>query len=190
MGILYLHGAGMSERSFTLFRKAIRKNSFCPSYHVDTGLAQNIETIEQEARAFFNDKPVDIVAHSMGGLIALALLKDGFPIRRIVTMSTPFGGSVAASSLKWFYPSHKMFRDIEHTNDLIHELKSQQIEIPMKCFVTIGGHSSLKLTENDGVVSVKSQKDLSGPVFEEVDINHFEILLSDHVIQKTKEFLK
>jgi len=187
-GILYLHGANMTERSFALFRKTLRNKSFCPEYTHEDGLANNIERLQSESEIHFKNKAVDIVAHSMGGLIALALLRNGFPIRRIITMSTPFGGSIAAGNLKWMYPC-QLFNDIDSNNRLIYDLKNQEITVPMKSFVTVGGNSPLKLSKNDGVVSVKSQYDLNGPDFEEVDVNHYEILLCQEIIDKTKKFL-
>lgn len=190
MPILYLHGANMTERSFILFRKSMKQNSFCPEYHIDDGLKENIKYIEKEATKHFQGKPVDIIAHSMGGIIALALLKDNFPIRRIVTMSAPFGGSIVAGQLKYMFPAHQLFADIDHGSSLIKELKSQKITVPMKSFVTVSGGSPLKLSQNDGVVSVESQLDLKGPKYKKVKLNHFEILLCEDIVQETKEFLK
>lgn len=190
MPILYLHGANMTERSFELFRRDIKQESFCPEYHIDDGLEDNIEYIKKEVKKKFKDEPVDIIAHSMGGLIALALLRAHHPIRRIVTMSTPFGGSIVAGQLKYMYPCHQLFADIDHGSELIQELKKTSITVPMKSFVTVSGGTPLKLSENDGIVSVESQLDLKGPKFKKIKLNHFEILLCEDVVKETKEFLK
>lgn len=189
MPILYLHGANMTEKSFVLFKRSIKGKSFCPEYYHTDGLENNISWIMDDTAKKFKGEEVDIVAHSMGGLIALSLLNTGLPIRKIVTMSTPFGGSVAASQLKWLYPNYPMFKDICSSNDFISEIKNMKIDIPMLSFVTTAGNSPLKYSENDGVVSVESQKAIDGTKYIDVELNHYEILLDETVVKKTKNFL-
>lgn len=190
MTILYLHGASMTEKSFTRFQNNINRNGYCPEYEVEDGLEENIEWIYEDAVKHFKGKPVDIVAHSMGGLIAVALLQKGLPIRRIATMSTPFGGSPTAEKMKWFFPGKRLFSDVSLSNRLIQSISAYEVKTPMFSIVTIAGGTPLKNEPNDGVVTIRSQKALTGPTYKEYETNHFEILQCDDAINDIKYFIR
>jgi len=189
--ILYLHGANMTETGFTYIKSVLGSHkSVCPEYSIHTPLKDNISDIIYAVKSSFN-KPVTIISHSLGGIIAMELLRAELPIEKIVTMSSPFRGSVNADNLRWFFPSYQLLDDIRSNNTLIRNLRDIHIDIPMLSFVsTSGGTPMASKYDNDGVVSIRSQKHLSGPTYKEVPFNHFEILLSKDVATQIKSFIK
>jgi triacylglycerol esterase/lipase EstA (alpha/beta hydrolase family) len=190
MTILYLHGATMTPGAFNFYRTKIKHKEVSPHYNIDNGLTNNVDAICDELKDQVN-RPVNIIAHSMGGLIALGLLEHGLPIRKIVTLSTPFGGTIASSHLKWLYPDHVLFHDTCAQNIYLKTLREQDVTVPMMSVVTTGGSSPLQSTANDGVVPIDSQQNIKGPTeFIYSDLNHYEILLCSETITTVKNFIK
>lgn len=190
MTILYLHGATMTPGAFNFFRTKIKHKEISPGYHIDDGLKNNVDSIYDEIKDQIK-KPINVIAHSMGGLIALGLYSKGLPIKKIVTLSTPFGGAMASSQLKWLYPYHTLFHDTCSQNIYLKVLRDQEINVPMMSVITTGGSSPLKYSANDGVVSIASQQNINGPTeLIYSNLNHNEILLCPEIIQIVKEFLR
>lgn len=190
--IIYLHGANASPSSFTYLRDNLPEHplDLAPSYQVDDGLAANTRSLVEYMKLVHGNQPFDIIAHSMGGLIAVGLARAGLNIRRIITLGTPFGGSAAAGYLKWLYPGHHMFDDISPNSSYLTSLRATPLGIPVDAFVTHGGRSPLMGEPNDGVVTVASQMAFPGARYHRIDLNHFESLLSSHVVEQISDLLE
>ncbi len=190
--ILYIHGANMSPVSFTLIQTTMGShNAFVPEYSVEKPLDKNIKRIARLARKEFKEAPFDIISHSLGGIIAILLLRTRLHIGKIVTISTPLGGSEAAASLRYMYPRYQLYKDIEPRSDIIKKANNQKLKVPVLSVITTGGNSTLPFMkeDNDTVVTVASQIVSDNPEFYYVDLNHFEVLLSVEVADKIKLFL-
>jgi pimeloyl-ACP methyl ester carboxylesterase len=133
-----------------------------------------------------NNEPVRIISHSLGGIVSIIAAQDCPQIKKIVTMGTPFGGSTVAAILRWFVPI-TLFQEIQTNSAIIKSLKCP--EIPVRSFVTKDGNNPLINEPNDGVVTVKSQLALAGPEYINVNLNHFEVLLSNQVVNDIESFL-
>ena len=188
--ILYLHGANMTETSFSYIKMGLGDHKYiCPEYSVEVPLEENIKKISKLVKKQFK-KPVTVISHSLGGIIALDLYHHGLPIEKIITISTPFGGSKTADKLRWIYPSCQLLEDIRSRSPFVRELVKKPVDIPILSFVSITGHIPFIDDLNDGVVSIKSQMMMNGPEYVKIALNHTEILMSDEVIEKIKLFLK
>jgi pimeloyl-ACP methyl ester carboxylesterase len=186
--IVLIHGANSTSKSFKYLSEYFPDRELLfVEYNCDNGLRSNIELIFD----FINqlDEPVDIVAHSLGGIIALAVHQKGALIDRIVTLSAPFGGSQAAIFLSWIYPRNQLFRDIRPSCSVLQEIHNRPITIPVLSIITHGGAIPAISGPNDGVVSVASQISLDGPEYLSLDLNHFEVLLSSYVVEEIQSFL-
>ena len=118
--ILYIHGANMSPVSFTLIQTNMgTHNALSPEYSIEKPVDKNIKRIARLARKRFGNEPFDIVSHSLGGIIAILLLRTRLHIGKIVTISTPLGGSEAAASLRYMYPRYQLYKDIDPSSDII-----------------------------------------------------------------------
>ena len=190
--ILYIHGANMSPVSFTLIQTIIGShNALAPVYSIDKPLDKNIRRIARLARKEFREEPFDIISHSLGGIIAILLLRTRLNIGRIVTLSTPLGGSEAAASLRYMYPRYQLYKDIDPSSDIIKKANNQKLKVPVLSVITTGGNSTTPFMkeDNDTVVTVSSQTASDNPEFYYIDLNHFEVLLSVEVADKIKSFL-
>ena len=103
-------------------------------------------------------------------------------------MGSPFGGSFAASVMRWFIPSQLM-KDIAQQSPVMVDIQHNTPNVPILSFVT-DSNLTVMGERTDGVVTVKSQKALKGPTYVTVPVNHFEVLLSPYVAAKIKTFLE
>jgi pimeloyl-ACP methyl ester carboxylesterase len=190
MQIVYIHGANSTPTTFNYIKRSLPQHeAFDISYRHDIPLIDIIRNVYEA----LPDGPVYIVAHSLGGLIAVAVsqlnhasqTKD---IQKIMTISSPFGGCKGADILKWMYPSNRLFSDISTVSPVIKAVTRIGAVVPTKCIVTNHGSIPLIRGENDGVVSVESQMSLKGAQYAKQSHNHFEVLLSDDTVAKVKEY--
>lgn len=197
--IWFIHGANASPTSFNYIKDVLKED---PAYHdiqfvdvvYDAGekLASNVKTITSNLPA---RTTISLVGHSLGGVIATAVSQRAFigsgscNINRIVTMSSPLGGSESADYLKWLYPNYSLFSNISTKNKTIQDMNKIGAIVPTLSLVTTSGNNPLYPTANDGVVTVKSQRALDGVDYIEVPFNHFEVLLSPDVAEHIRIFL-
>jgi pimeloyl-ACP methyl ester carboxylesterase len=185
--IWYIHGAASSPLSFNWIKERLpRHDAVDISYGNKEPLADTIAYLRKKAKA--EPRRINIIGHSLGGVIAAAIAQDeDCGVNKIVTMSTPFGGSWAASVMRWFMPT-QLFRDISQQSPVMSSLRDEPPEVPILSFVT---DSSLVVLgeRTDGVVTVSSQKAMVGPKYVLIPTNHFEVLLNPEVISKTTDFI-
>ena len=190
--ILYIHGANMSPVSFTLIQSNMGSHkAVSPEYSIEKPVESNVKRIARLARKEFKDEPFDIVSHSLGGIISILLLRTRLNIEKVVTISTPLGGSEAAASLRYMYPKYQLYKDINPSSDIIKKANSIKLKVPVLSVITTGGNCTIPfMTEdNDTIVTVASQTVSDNPEYYYVDLNHFEVLLSVEVADKIKVFL-
>ena len=103
--VILLHGLWMPGAAMHWLAAHLKADGFAPevfSYHSvadgpDTAVPRLVELLEAGGGA-------DIVAHSLGGLIALQALCEspGLPVARVVCLGSPLTGSGAATGmLRW-----------------------------------------------------------------------------------------
>lgn len=136
--LLFVHGIGGSPGNFTLMRAYLRLRGRRRAYGVALQRGQSIAEMGSqlalaiEAIAHANALParrsIDVIAHSMGGLVVrAALLADEQAAARlhtIVTLGTPHAGTYAAR-----YAQSPSLLDLRPDSDLLNRLQQQ---IPWK----------------------------------------------------------
>jgi len=100
--VLLLHGIWMAGVTMQWFGARLRADGFVPEtfgYHSIVGGPD--EAVPQLARQLRKGGETDIVAHSLGGLVALQALaaEPDLPVRRVVCLGVPVCGSSAAAQL-------------------------------------------------------------------------------------------
>ena len=100
--VLLLHGIWMVGVTMQWFGARLHAAGFAPEtfgYHSIVGGPEvAVPRLIEQLR---DGGPTDIVAHSLGGLVALQALatEPGLPVRRVVCLGVPVCGSAAASRL-------------------------------------------------------------------------------------------
>ena len=189
--ILYIHGAYASPTTFSYMidqfpeHRAVFAEYDCLTTSVD----EIVSVLKAKAEEHFGNESYSVVAHSLGGVVAVKLAASGEPVEQIFTMSTPFGGSSTATFLKMVFFQTPVFSDINPHGTTIKGVLNTEVTVPVKSVVSTGGGSPLMREANDGVVTVASQTRLEGPEYHEVDLNHFEVVLDKSVADLARNFL-
>lgn len=128
-------------------------------------------------------KPVSLVGHSLGGLLALVVNNDALTqVEKVVTISAPFRGSETATKLKWFYPTYRLFQDIAEGSTFVKRVTSCEPVDNLLSIITTGNSTPFLGEANDTVVTVSSQESLAFGTKIRLNVNHFEVLLSDEAL--------
>ncbi len=189
--ILYIHGAYGSSTIFSRMvddlpdHHAVLADYDCLTGSVDD-IVSNLKCITSDS---FDGEPYSVIAHSLGGIVALGLLASGEPVERIFTMSTPFGCSPSPSVLIVAFWHTRVAAGSSPFGNAVEDLLESEINIPVRSVVSTGGHSPQVSEANDGVITVASQTTLAGPDYHHVACTHFGVLLADPVIDLASDFL-
>jgi pimeloyl-ACP methyl ester carboxylesterase len=137
-----------------------------------------------------NVDDVAFICHSLGGIYALHLATV-FPDRILgaVTISTPYGGAESADYAKYFLPFNRLLRDIGPSSAPMKTASTIRIQHPWLNIVTTRGDSPWIMQPNDGVVTINSMRHRAEMQFEELYINHYEVVMSPKTVDIIKEFV-
>lgn len=184
--IWYIHGANASPTSFNYIKSQLPEHqSVDISYSATEPIGETIAKIAKQL-----DRPVHIIAHSLGGVIAVVLsqLKPHF-VKSIVTMGTPFGGSEIATRAAVLVPFDPFISNITTFNPILLACRMRGAVVPTMTIVTTKGGNAFETAPNDGVVTVSSQLALANAtVVVQVPLNHFESLLCPSTIKTITTF--
>lgn len=188
MKYVYIHGANATSRSFNYIRGHIKGQDIVIDYNCsmgfDTNLKAMVETLKDVKDIFF-------IGHSMGGLYALHLA-NLLPDQTIgaVTLSTPYGGHVVAEIAKWILPYYKLIHDIVPNSKMIKETRNLPIKHPWTQIVTTSGNVPWLIQPNDGIITLASMKCRTDIELVELDLNHYEVVVSPETVKIIKNKIK
>ena len=188
MNLVYIHGASATGDSFNYIRHHLNHpNEIVIEYDSQNGFDRNLTDMKNIVSNIDN---IVFVCHSLGGIYALHLA-DAFPdqVLGAVTMSTPYGGAESADYAKYFLPFNRLLRDIGPSSDPMKSASRIQIQHPWLNVVTTRGDSPWIMQPNDGVVTVNSMRHRPEMQFEELYINHYEVVMSPKTVDIIKEFV-
>lgn len=183
--IVYIHGASATGESFTHIRQYVREHFEEPDitleYKSENGFENNLKKmygkLDDAERLFF-------VSHSLGGIYALHLAnyykettKGG------VSLSTPYGGSAEADFAKYFLPFNRLMKDIGTMSFPMRQARDLPAPTNWTQIVTTAGQSPWICDDNDGVVTLKSMRYRTDFEQIEVNLNHYEVVISDKIVQ-------
>jgi len=187
MQLVYIHGASATSESFNYIKSKIG-DGIAVNYDSRNGFENNLAAIKEQIGKT-ND--VFFVAHSLGGIYALHLA-NAIPnqVLGAVTLSTPYGGAEVAEFAKFFLPFSRLMRDIGPSSWAMKQASKIKIQHPWCNVVTVKGQSPFMAEANDGVVTISSMKHHKDMELVEVDYNHYEVVLSDRIVNIIKERIK
>ena len=181
MQLVYIHSASATSESFNYIRTKLG-NGIDINYDSRNGFENNLTDMQSQLAG---RSDLVFIAHSLGGIYSLHLanaLPDA--VKGAVTLSTPYGGAEVAEVAKYFLPFSRLLRDIGPHSWPMRQADDIDIHHPWTNIVTTRGGAPWILGENDGVVTVRSQRHHDkGMQLIEVDYNHYEVVLSEKVIK-------
>ena len=189
MLLVYIHGASATSESFNYIREHIKGHEdLVINYDSRNGFQKNLADMQYQLS---NYQSIFFICHSLGGVYALHLA-NAMPERVLgaVTLSTPYGGAEIADVAKYFMPYSRLLKDIGPSSWAMRQGDQIEIHHPWTNIVTVKGNSPWVPSPNDGVVTVASQKHHNeGMELIDLDFNHYEVVLSERVIELIKERL-
>jgi pimeloyl-ACP methyl ester carboxylesterase len=192
MTLVYIHGASATSESFNYIRSKLGGQDMTVDYDSRNGFENNLLAIKEQIG---NTRDVFFIAHSLGGIYSLHLA-NAIPkqVLGAVTLSTPYGGAEVAEFAKYFLPFSRLMRDIGPSSWAMKEARNIKIQHPWTNVVTVKGQSPFMAEANDGVVTISSMKHHEDMELVEVDYNHYEVVLSDQIVniiqERTNKFKK
>ena len=191
MTLVYIHGASATSESFNYIRSKLG-TGIDINYDSRNGFENNLNDM---IKTLAGVKDIAFIAHSLGGIYSLHLA-NAIPnqVKGAVTLSTPYGGAEVAEFAKFFLPFSRLMRDIGPSSWVMRQADKIKIQHPWTNVVTVKGQSPFITEPNDGVVTIASQKHHEDMELVEVDYNHYEVVLSDQIVdiikERTKKFKK
>lgn len=187
---IWIHGYAATKTSFNYIKTQMSvDDDIYIEYNSNCDLVDLIEKIRKKIEKIGNDEKIDLVGHSLGGVICVILYHLGLTnIRSIVTMSAPFGGITNNSLLRFWFP-RSIFTEFHKLETKYSHFINLPIKIPHLFIVSNKGNNPIFLNKkNDGVVSVSSQVAIPKANYVEIPTNHYEILMNDKVVNIIKDF--
>jgi pimeloyl-ACP methyl ester carboxylesterase len=187
--IVFLHGLSCTGQLYKYIIGELPKHkAYVPTYNsysrVETILDNIVEQLPKE--------PFWIVGHSLGGVIAHLIISRGLAesrVKGLITVASPFGGSRSATTLRWFFRKMPILNDLTPKSKIIKEVTEERLAVPFMSIISTHGHLPFIAGENDGVVSIDSQRNSPAPHKIEIAANHGEVLLHDETIGLIREFI-
>ena len=184
MKIFAIHGAFSTPTIFNYARTKIKSHKWqLFDYSEDINDFQQVCGRAIEAIA----EPCHVIGHSMGGMIAL-YLAGHWQVKSISTIASPLDG-LDVSMAQQYMSRSSFIRELRRNGNFIHDLHRQAYLMPVQHIITTRGFNPYMFEENDGVVSLNSQRGWSAGAVHEIAANHAEIMQHDDCIKQIKTFI-
>jgi len=182
MKVLLIHGANASRRSWNWIGSHIKDHERL-SWEMMTKPEDNLIAMEK-----LITEPCIIVGHSMGGLYAWHLARrNPTLVTKGISIGTPWGGSSSVSFWRMFNMTSPWLTVLSRSEKWTRQPRQLAPPCPWTNVVTTHGFELWGVGDNDGTVTVKSQRELHKP-FNEIVLNlgHNEVLQSSELIDIIK----
>lgn len=183
--IIYAHGYGQTCGSFWALARALSDSGRGPMFAYEysslgdiassaAGLGRFIETVRYATGA----PTVDLIGHSMGGLVVVEHLRTAAPehhVRRCITLASPHGG------IRWPGPvPGRAASQLRRGSTYLKELAASRLSIPVLSLSS----------EHDAVVYPTTAWSAQGGRDARIrDAGHVALLFSEEVFQMVAAFL-
>jgi len=187
MQIVYIHGFNSSHRSFGYLHLKLPEHQIVPiNYHSHQPLRDSME----EVRKQLPKKQFVLVGHSLGGILAVLMAAEHpEQTTNLIAISTPFGGSRAATIARWLPGHPQILHDLTPSAGKIELISQLKLVVPTLSIISTGGSLATTNEPNDSIVTVASQRALPFGRKAEVKANHFEILTHEKAAKLIQDFL-
>jgi len=182
--IFAIHGAFSTPTIFNYAKTKIKTSDWHMfDYSNDINDFQRV----CETAMYAIEEPVHVIGHSMGGMIAL-FLAGHHQVQSITTIASPLDG-LDVSMAQQYMSRSSFIRELKKNGQFINQLHYQAYPMPVQHIITTRGFNPYMFDENDGVVSLTSQRGWHVGVVHEIAANHAEIMQHDDCIKQIKTFI-
>jgi len=192
MVIVYIHGASATAESFSYIRQYVRDYTELPDVALEYDSANGFDhNIDQMYGKLDDAEKLFFISHSLGGIYALHLANHyNDRTKGGISLSTPYGGCFQADFARYFLPFSRLMKDIGTMSEPMTEARRLAAPPNWTNIVTMKGDSPWIREKNDGVVTLDSMTYRKDFELIEVDLNHYEVVLSSKVVEIILEKIK
>lgn len=184
--VVFVHGYFQNRVDFVYLARICARRGLGPLYGINYPFLSSVKDNAARLRRFCDavreetGKPeLDLVCHSMGGLVAFEMIREGATgVRRCVTIASPHAGVVFRGPILG-----ASGRDMRKGSALLREHEVAKAGVPVLSI----------FSSHDNVVHPKLTSALAARGGEDVEVSHFGhfgILFSDEVAGHVTSFLK
>lgn len=183
--ICFIHGLGATKNCFMFLEQELGHPARI-AYDSGAALHRSISEVSRQ----LPPGPLILIGHSLGGLIAAHIALDKtHDVQKLITISSPLGGSKAARYLKYFMPTFPIMQDIVPASHYIKRLQLAPKPCPVLSIISTDGGFPILGEPNDGTVEIASMKAIQYAKKVEIKANHFEVLLKSKTVDAIREFI-
>jgi triacylglycerol lipase len=185
--IVFVHGYFQNRADFLAIARHFRKNGLGPLYGFNyPWMASTAHNVERLARfvatvcAETKQPTVDLVAHSMGGIVCLEYIADETHrtrVRRCVTVASPHAGVLWAGPM-----IGAASREIRATSNFLVERRERPIAVP--CLSLFSAADNVVFPMTTSALTPRGGTDHEAPL-----AGHFSILFEPSVMAAAANFL-
>jgi pimeloyl-ACP methyl ester carboxylesterase len=179
-----IHGAFSTPTIFNYARHKIKGYDW-QLFDYSSNINDFIQVCERAVDCI--TEPCHVIGHSMGGMIAL-YLAGHHNVKSITTIASPLDG-LDVSMAQQYMSRSSFIRELRRNGNFIYELHRQAYPMPVQHIITTRGFNPYMFEDNDGVVSLSSQRGWSAGEVHEIAANHAEIMQHDLCIKLIKTFI-
>lgn len=187
--IVLVHGYMQNRSCFVGLARALTKKNLGPVFAINypwySSLRDNAARLDRFVQRVCEEtksERVDIVCHSMGGLVAMEMMrdearKDVLRVRRCVTIATPHAGIMWRGPIIGYGATN-----LRRGSKLLEAHAGYKIAVP--CLSLYSSHDNLVHPKESASLALRGGRDV-----EIEDVAHLAILFSPKVAEHTSAFL-
>jgi pimeloyl-ACP methyl ester carboxylesterase len=188
--VVFLHGAWASPSCFNFIRSQLPTHrAILPEYDFGPALYDTVQLVACFVNQHLAYSNYILIGHSLGGVLGYQLALDDPRCIGLITISSPFGGSVHAATLHNIIAPWPPKTDLVPNSEFLTQIKRNKLQCPGMSLISTGGKMPLFNEPNDNVVSVATQ--VASPIQNQIYIpaTHTEILQHEETTQAIRTFL-
>jgi pimeloyl-ACP methyl ester carboxylesterase len=193
--VVLLHGLWMPRLSMHWLAQRLREAGFAPEFFGYATVAGGPDAAIPRLADHLQRAPAHVVAHSLGGLVALTTLErhPAVPVERVVCLGSPLCGSAAASGIAgyaWTAPTLGRSASLLRKGCSPWSGKAEVGMVAGRTSLGLGKYFGRFQEENDGTVSVAETRLAGLADHVVVDTSHTGLVYSRRVAGLVAGFLR
>lgn len=185
--IVFVPGLGATGAAFRLMRLYFRLHGFrrCYPAHFESGMgmrerAMHLASLVRKVRRVTGEKKVDMVAHSLGGIVARLAIAEhrlGPSLRTLVTLGSPHQGTYPAR-----YGNTQLLRDLRPGSELLSRLAEKPLPARIRVVCLWSKNDLFVLPAESAILPGSENIDLT-------PATHYSYLLHPAVFERVRRVL-
>jgi pimeloyl-ACP methyl ester carboxylesterase len=188
--IVFLHGAWASPNCFNYIReKLVKHRAILPEYAFGPALYDIARSVAYDINSQLKTDEYILIGHSLGGVLGYRLALDDQRCKKLVTISSPFNGSVHAATAHNLIEPWPPKTDLVPSSEFLTRLRTSEAKFKSLSLISTGGKIPMFNEPNDNVISVATQ--INSPIANQktIETTHSEILQHETTVKEIQRFI-